>query len=163
MLTIKKMYSFVWKPKVASCYLAALAASFFIPCLDARELGEDSTAESHFQLRSQAKVHYMLQCQGCHLASGKGTASGVPDMTQYGALLLKQDRGRKFFIQVPGVSNAALDDEQLAEVLNYIVDDILKAEGVAYFTAEEIALSRGRPIDNIVSYHAKLIETLAKP
>ncbi|BFM08051.1 c-type cytochrome [Halioxenophilus aromaticivorans] len=140
---------------VASVCLAAFAASFFLP----QARCEETTGDN----KTQAKIHYMLQCQGCHLANGTGTTTGVPDMTEYGALLLKQKQGRKFFIQVPGASNAALNNKQLAAVLNYIVDEILQADDVDDFTEQEIANSRGKPLGDVVAHRKSLISSLAEP
>lgn len=102
----------------------------------------------------------MLQCQGCHLANGRGSTQAVPDMTEHGVALLHTELGRQFFIQVPGSSNAPLDDQELSDVLNFIVSDVIRADGVALFTESEVARSRGEPIADVIQYRRRLIERI---
>ena len=69
----------------------------------------------------RAEVNYMLHCQGCHLPGAAGIEGKVPRMRDFVGWFLHSEEGREFVIRVPGVSQSALDDSQLAELVNWIL------------------------------------------
>jgi hypothetical protein len=69
----------------------------------------------------RAEINYMLHCQGCHLPGAAGVEGRVPAMKDFVGWFLHSEEGREFVIRVPGVSQSALDDVQLAELVNWIL------------------------------------------
>ncbi len=69
----------------------------------------------------RARVNYTLHCQGCHLADAAGYANEVPRMEDFLGWFLHSGEGREFIIRVPGVATSALPDEQLAELMNWLL------------------------------------------
>lgn len=67
----------------------------------------------------RARVDYMLKCQGCHQPDGRGNTVNTPPLKGEVAKFLHVPGGRRFLAQVPGVASTDLDDERLAEVLNW--------------------------------------------
>ena len=65
----------------------------------------------------QARLDYMLNCQGCHGPEGRGSPD-VPALRNFSGYFLHVPEGRDFLVQVPGVANAALAPEALAQLLN---------------------------------------------
>lgn len=56
-------------------------------------------------------VNYQLQCEGCHLGDGTGSAANdTPKMKGFVGNFLKVDGGREFLVRVPGVSQSALNN-----------------------------------------------------
>ncbi len=105
-------------------------------------------------------INYMLECQGCHLADGTGSAGKVPALKDFVGRFLTVAGGREFLVRVPGSAQSVLDDRELAEVLNWIIrrfgpDDVSR-EFVA-FTREEVARYRGRPLTDVESVRSELI------
>ncbi len=105
-------------------------------------------------------INYMLECQGCHLADGMGSAGKVPALKNFVGRFLTVTGGREFLVRVPGSAQSVLDDRELAEVLNWIIrrfgpDDVSR-EFVA-FTREEVARYRGRPLTDVESVRSELI------
>jgi mono/diheme cytochrome c family protein len=83
---------------------------------------------------------YMLNCWGCHRPNGEGIPGTAPPL-QGAADFLKVKGGRQYLIEVPGVSQSALNDEQVAEVMNWILQSFSKGKLPADFkpyTADEV-------------------------
>jgi len=110
---------------------------------------------------ARARVNYMLNCQGCHGAEGAGTADGaVPVMKNFVGNFLKVAGGREFLVRVPGSANAAIGDDALAELLNWMLPQISPRQIPADFkpyTAAEVARLRREPLDNVAAERARLI------
>lgn len=108
-------------------------------------------------------VNYELQCAGCHLGDGTGSkANDVPKMKGFVGNFLKVEGGREFLIRVPGMSMSALNDTQLASLVNWL----MRPDGIAGssvpehfkpFTTEEIASVRHKAMLNLPGTRAKLI------
>ncbi|MEQ8692537.1 MAG: hypothetical protein RIC89_17105 [Pseudomonadales bacterium] len=109
----------------------------------------------------RARLNYMLNCQGCHGANGSGTHDGaVPTMQNFVGRFLTVPGGRSFLVRVPGSANAALDDAQLAELMNWLLVELsaaqLPAQYVPY-TALEVARYRADPLADVAAERAALI------
>ncbi len=70
---------------------------------------------------------YMLNCWGCHRPNGEGIPGTAPPL-QGAADFLKVKGGRQYLIEVPGVAQSALNDEQVAEVMNWILQTFSKEQ-----------------------------------
>ena len=69
----------------------------------------------------RAHVNYMIHCQGCHLPDAAGFAGKVPRMKNFVGYFLHSREGREFVIRVPGVATASLPDDELAELMNWLL------------------------------------------
>ncbi|MES2895462.1 MAG: cytochrome c [Pseudomonadota bacterium] len=96
-----------------------------------------------------AWTRWALNCQGCHRPDGAGTAGGAPPMRGVVAAFLKVDGGRAYLTRVPGVASAPLDDQELADVLNFMLrryDGARLPANFKPYTAAEIAAGRKVPL-----------------
>ncbi len=113
---------------------------------------------------STPRLNYILHCQGCHLADGAGTPEKVPALKQEVGRFLEVEGGREFLIQVPGTSQSALTDSEVADVLNWILDNFsreqLPVDFIPY-TTEEITHFR-RPLANVNAVRNKLVAQISK-
>ena len=86
------------------------------------------------------ELDYALQCQGCHLADGRGSGD-IPSLHGVGRLA-GLPGGREYLARVPGVANASIDDTRLAALLTWVLirwsADVLPVEFEPY-RSEEIA------------------------
>lgn len=101
------------------------------------------------QSEARAKMNWMLNCQGCHQPDASGSANGAPSMANEVARFLSVEGGREYLTRVPGVANAGLADDQLAELLNWTLSTFDKAHlpaDFAPFTKEEMTAGRARPL-----------------
>ena len=120
-------------------------------------------AAAQSEVRYNAKTNYALHCQGCHGADGIGALpEKIPPLADSIGYFLRVPEGRRYLVQVPGVAFAAVDDEALAEVLNYVLLRFSAAQLPATFrpySADEVARVRRSPED-IVSLRARLAAEL---
>lgn len=90
-------------------------------------------------------VNYMIHCQGCHLEDGAGAPGKVPSMKDFVGNFLRVPGGREYLIQVPGSATSGVDDQGLADILNWILENLSPNEIPADFepyTGEEVARLR---------------------
>lgn len=130
----------------------ALGISLAVYCLAAQAAGSYS-----------ARTNYMLMCQGCHLPDGTGTPDKVPALKDEVGRFLHVEGGREYLIQVPGTSQSPLTDEEVAGVLNWILDSFSPTElpaDYAPYTTEEVSRYRYEPLANAGEVRAGLIEKL---
>lgn len=98
-----------------------------------------------------AAVNYALNCQGCHLPNGEGIDGRVPAMQNMVSKFLHSAEGRRYLTRVPGVTNAALTDADLAGVMNYVVktqDFGNLPQNFSPFTAPEMNAGRANGLGN---------------
>jgi|TARA_B100000614_G_scaffold240394_1_gene240714 mono/diheme cytochrome c family protein len=109
---------------------------------------------------NRAQNNYMLNCQGCHQADGRGLEGSVPDMRSFVGRFLATAGGREFLVQVPGSANSPLSDAELAELLNWILLTMSHAELPADFqrySADEVSTLRGQPLIDVDARRAELV------
>lgn len=97
----------------------------------------------------QARIDYMLKCQGCHRPDGSGDDHSNPPMKNIVARFLGVPGGRQFLGRVPGVSTVDLDDARLANLLNwtlYTYDPAHMPADFRPYTAKEIGDLRRHPL-----------------
>lgn len=112
---------------------------------------------------SDGQLNYMLQCQGCHRANGEGIEGQIPDMRVYGKQLLLTPKGREYYVAVPGSANSPLSDRELAEVLNYIIANLLgnpNGQPVARYTENEVSRYRSVRFSDVEGVRAQLIDRI---
>ncbi|MEO2032071.1 MAG: cytochrome c [Planctomycetaceae bacterium] len=106
-----------------------------------------------------AQMRYLLHCRGCHLANGSGVPPEVPSLVDEIGRLVASPAGREYVVRVPGVSQSALDDEDLAVVLNWILEtfnaDTLPADFRSY-SSDEIAAAREKVLADPLRYRRSL-------
>ncbi|MDX2367003.1 MAG: cytochrome c, class I [Colwellia sp.] len=110
----------------------------------------------------RAKFNYQMFCQGCHTPDGTGGKS-VPKIKNYIGYFLQNQVAREYLVRVPGSANSSLNDEQLAEVLNWMIIE-LGGESVPtnmqYYTTNEVAKLRQKSLFEVVEYRKMLVKQL---
>ena len=113
-----------------------------------------------------AEADYMLNCQGCHLPDGSGfPARQVPDLRNQMGRFLSVPGGREFLVQVPGSAQTALNDADLARLLNWMLLRFSAAQLPADFqpyTAAEIGALRKQPLARVSEVRSELLERIAR-
>ena len=128
--------------------LLLLATHIFATCLSAR-------AESAGNL-------YLLNCLGCHGSHGEGIKGTAPPLAGLGDFL-KADGGRAYIIEVPGVSLSALNDAQIAIVMNWVLDQMGKdhlPRDFTPYTADEVHRYRAVRLADLSKTRRALLEQL---
>jgi mono/diheme cytochrome c family protein len=110
----------------------------------------------------RARVNYMLNCQGCHLADGRGIGD-IPEMKNFVGNFLRVPGGREYLVGVPGSANAPLNDALLAELLNWMLMEMSANElptDWQPYTATEVASYRATTITDVDKIRAVLINRI---
>ncbi len=147
----------------------AAAAIALMPFSSAEENNDEViTQQSENIVVSKMKspqALYRLRCSGCHQVNGMGSpGGGVPPFPDYLGPMASDQEGRIYIAHVPGVMSARLNDDQLADVLNYLIDVWGEnADGTRpkYFTAKELEELKAVPVQNIVEYRRGIVKRLA--
>lgn len=129
--------------------LALLAAPAVLAVLAASRAGAVAPGVPGVSNPAQARVDYIIKCQGCHRPDGSGDNHSNPPMNGFVAKFLDVPGGREFLARVPGVATAALDDRRLTDLLNWTLYRFDAADVPADFhpyTVEEVARLRKQPL-----------------
>ncbi len=121
-------------------------------------------AATESQSDAQAREDYIMNCQGCHSPTGEGNGD-VPAMKEYIGHFFKVEGGREFLVQVPGTANAALNDERLATMLNWMIAEFGGSslpESLQPFGAEEVGALRVNALTEVDNLRSKLVDQIDK-
>lgn len=97
----------------------------------------------------RAQTNWILKCQGCHRPNASGSPETAPALTGQVAIFTQLGGGRAYLARVPGVTDAALDDAELAELLNWTLqrfDPGNLAPDFRPYTTAEIRAFRRAPL-----------------
>ena len=125
-------------------------------CLSMGALAEKMNGE-------RAQFNYKMFCQGCHSPDGGG-ATSVPPLKDNIGYFLEIPAGREYLVRVPGSATSALNDGNLAEVLNWIISEFSgdsAGENYERYTASEISRLRGYQLDEVENYRTELMAQIA--
>lgn len=119
-------------------------------------LASATNAEPAHGGSQKARANYILHCSGCHGTGGMGTIEGgVPGFPDSLGYIASLDIGRDYILKVPGVVNTRMSDEEISEVLNYILDEWVGAAGL-HFSADEVSKRRAGPVMNVVAFRREI-------
>ena len=139
-----------------------LAASLLLSCSAiAEEPPQQALAGTNIDPIA-TRLSYMLNCQGCHAADGRGL-NDIPAMADFVGKFLKVEGGRAYLVQVPGSANSPLSDQALADVLNWILLTMSPEQlpqPFMLYDAEEITSFRQQPLANAATTRARLLAKL---
>ncbi len=135
--------------RALACWLAALVFGLQAPALLAKD----------------PQTLYMMECQGCHLSDGAGGLNNIPTLKNNVANFPAVAGGREFLVRVPGVALSTLSDQELADVLNWMLRQFGPLEATALYppyTGKEVASLRKQPLDDVVGTRAGLVAQMAE-
>ncbi len=108
-------------------------------------------------------VLYTLHCSGCHGEDGKGVPSrGIPNLNDAGRYLAVAE-GRQYLIEVPGVSQSALNNDIVAQLLNYMLVRFSREhlpEPFVPYSSGEVAKYRADKASNAPSRRQAIVNQL---
>ena len=120
--------------------VGACAVAFATP--PAYEDGAQTPAE-----RAAARFDYLLHCSGCHRPDGASAPPDVPSLLGPIGAIVATPAGREYIARVPEVAQSPLDDDALARLLNWVLQEF-SAEtlpaGFRPLEAAEVGAARTR-------------------
>ncbi len=115
--------------------------------------------------KARALYHYQMFCQGCHTPDGSGNGD-IPALKDFMGYFMNTDQGRAFLVRVPGSATSKLDDQELAEVLNWCLAEFagvsLPVQGYAPYSAAEVSVLRAEPLEEIEQHRAAVLLDIVK-
>ncbi|MCB1332043.1 MAG: hypothetical protein KDK28_22320, partial [Maritimibacter sp.] len=113
-----------------------------------------------------AKTNYILRCVGCHGVDGHGlTEVGIPDFVNLIGTFARDEAGRAYLANVPNVVGSGLNEDDVAAVLNFIVETWAGTslpEDYRSFYGAEVAYLHALEVGNIVDYRRLVAARLAE-
>lgn len=110
----------------------------------------------------EPQINYMLQCMGCHTPDGSGEPGRVPSIKTTLAPFAASADGRRFLVQVPGASQSALTNAELADLLNWMIENlsVVKPRSFTHYTEAEVASYRTTTLVAVKATRARLMQSL---
>jgi mono/diheme cytochrome c family protein len=105
---------------------------------------------------------YLLNCWGCHGSHGEGIKGTAPPLIGLRDFL-KASGGRAYLIEVPGVSLSALNDTQIATVMNWVLEDLgthRPPRDFSPYTADEVHRLRATRLTELSKTRRALLDQL---
>jgi mono/diheme cytochrome c family protein len=110
------------------------------------------------------RANYLERCGGCHGLEGVSARRDVPTLRGQTGQFLCLPEGRRYLIQLPNVARVALDDDEVAAMMNYVVFDLGGASPGQYapYTSAEVAQLRQQPLVavSLSALRTKLVDQL---
>jgi hypothetical protein len=110
-------------------------------------------------------ISYLLHCGGCHLPDGRGVPPEVPSLRDELGKLVQIPGGRDYIVRVPGASQAPIPDQELADVLNFVLMEFNKqtlAKDFEPLTESEVSASRQNILADPFKYRDQLWRSYGK-
>nr|UXE46209.1 hypothetical protein Hi04_10k_c5981_00028 [uncultured bacterium] len=105
---------------------------------------------------------YLLNCWGCHGSHGEGIKGTAPPLINI-ADFLKAPDGRAYLIEVPGVALSALNDAQVATVMNWVLETMSNGRmprDFSPYTADEVRRYRATRLAELSKTRRALLDQL---
>ncbi len=151
---------------LTTCISIATLLGITLPLVMSAEPQASYSVDGHDKVvrkMTSARSLYMLKCSGCHRVDGEGAPeAGIPPFPGFIAPLARNSDGRVYIAHVPGIVGSRLSNEQLTDVLNYVIDEWAgeDASETPRFTVEELTALREVPVTNIVEYRRGVVNQL---
>ena len=97
---------------------------------------------------ARAAYNWTMKCQGCHQADASGMG-GTPNMVGSVARFMHSKQGRAYLGRVPGVAFVDLPEQEVAELLNWMVqvfDGQHMPKNFVPYSAGEVKNLKQRPL-----------------
>ena len=106
------------------------------------------------------RTAYWLHCAGCHLLDGSSAPPEVPTLIGEPGRIAGLPGGRDYLMRIPGVAQAGLGDEKLADVLNFMLEEFSSATLPADFqpfSGDEVGQARKQVLINPLRSRADIL------
>lgn len=106
-----------------------------------------------------ARFDYLLHCSGCHRPDGAGLSPDVPSLRGPVGRLVGTSEGREYIARVPEVAQSPLDDDDLARLLNWVLQEFnadTLPEGFRPMEGAEVGAARARILTDPIRARAAI-------
>lgn len=110
-------------------------------------------------------INYALQCMGCHTPDGSAVPGRVPAIRTTLLAFAGMPAGRQFLVQVPGSAQSVLSNAELAELLNWMIQNLGGGPGrndYTRFTEKEVAEYRTSVVVDVRATRERLLAAIGR-
>jgi len=103
------------------------------------------------------RINYLLYCSGCHRPAGEGNPPNVPTLHGELGRMMSIEQMRGYLARVPGSAHAPITNAELAEVLNWILEEFSAntlPEDFKKLSVEEVTEARSQILADPNKYRA---------
>ena len=103
------------------------------------------------------RINYLLYCSGCHRPAGEGNPPNVPTLHDELGRMMSIEQMRGYLARVPGSAHAPITNAELAEVLNWILEEFSAntlPENFKKLSVEEVTEARSQILADPNKYRA---------
>jgi len=103
------------------------------------------------------RINYLLYCSGCHRPAGEGNPPNVPTLHGELGRMMSIEQMRGYLARVPGSAHAPITNAELAEVLNWILEEFSAntlPENFKKLSVEEVTEARSQILADPNKYRA---------
>jgi hypothetical protein len=116
---------------------------------------------------TSAQSDYLEQCGGCHGMQGDTTPAPIPVLRDRVGYFMCTQAGRDYLLRLPNIVNARVDDESLADMMNFVVFSLggrSAPPNAPRFTTADVARLRPHVMrgNEVVANRAAVVEGLLK-
>ncbi len=100
---------------------------------------------------ASGQSHYLESCGGCHGIQGTSTPRYVPELRGIVGRFMCSSTGRQYLVRLPNVAFADVDDQALADLMNFMVFQLGGASAptdARPYTKAEVGRLRRQPFRN---------------
>jgi mono/diheme cytochrome c family protein len=101
----------------------------------------DTSSSASIPTINHTVSNYLQSCGGCHGIQGRSAIGLVPQLRDRVGWFLCTPEGRDFIVQLPDVAFAGISDQELADVLNFMMFQLGGAstpKGATPYSAAEV-------------------------
>lgn len=112
---------------------------------------------THSVFAASPRINYLLYCSGCHRPLGEGNPPNVPTLHNELGLMMSVQEMRGYLARVPGSAHAPITDAELADVLNWMLEQFnadTLPEDFKKLTVEEVTKAREESLADPNQYRA---------
>ena len=112
---------------------------------------------THSVFAASPRINYLLYCSGCHRPLGEGNPPNVPTLHNELGLMMSVQEMRGYLARVPGSAHAPITDAELADVLNWMLEQFnaeTLPEDFKKLTVEEVTKAREQSLADPNQYRA---------
>ena len=113
-----------------------------------------------------ARFDYLLHCSGCHRPDGSGSSPEVPSLRGPVGTLVALPEGRAYIARVPEVAQSPLDDDDLARLLNWVLEEFNRDTLPKRFRpldGKEVGAARTRVLADPLRTRAEILGAYESP
>ena len=99
-----------------------LLSALVLSAVGRHAIADQSSRVEH--VSGEVRVFYLERCGGCHGLQGVSAPREIPSLRGVAGRFLCTKAGREYVVRLPSIALAPLNDEVLAQLVNFVMFDM---------------------------------------